>query len=84
MSRWLGSFAGKLVVAAICAGALFVLPIWLFGATPILSAMILALILIAIATAWVAEFVFRKSHPNLFRPFEKERRTKTFVGNRDE
>lgn len=84
MGRWLGRFAGMVVVAAICSAVLFVLPMWLGGATPVQSAMMLAIVYGAIAAAWTGEFMFRKSFPNLFRQFEKERQNRTYVGDGDE
>lgn len=48
------------------------------------AALILAVGLGALAAAWIAEFMYRKAFPNLFRKFEKPRQTKTIAGEGDE
>jgi len=35
-------------------------------------ALLLAIIIGALAAAWVAEFMYRKAFPNLFRKFERD------------
>jgi hypothetical protein len=84
VSRWLGSFAGKAALSVACSAVIFAVPILLFGATPLLSAMILAVIYAAIATAWIAEFMFRKSYPDLFRKFESKPQSRKPAGDGNE
>ena len=83
MSNRLGRFAVTLTWIAVCAAALFVLPI-LFGATLVQSALISAIALGALAAGWITEFMYRKSFPNLFRAFDKDRQNRKAAGDRHE
>jgi hypothetical protein len=74
MNKRLGRVAGILTLVAACCAILLVVPITLFGASPLLSALFVAILIAAFAAAWLADAMYRKSFPNLFQKFEKPRR----------
>jgi hypothetical protein len=82
MGRRLGNIAGWAAVVAVCSVALFALLVW-FGLTPLLAAAALAALYGAAAMAWVTEFMFRKSFPNLFSGFEKKQHPGRVIGDGD-
>jgi hypothetical protein len=84
MSKRWGSVAIGIAIVAIAGAVLFVPPIWFGGATPLQSALLAAIVLGAIIAAWIAEFMYRKSFPNLFRAFDKERPNGKVAGEGDE
>jgi O-antigen/teichoic acid export membrane protein len=84
MSKRLGRLAGWFTLVAVCSAIVFIGPLTLFGASAVLSALFLAVVLGAFAVAWVAEFMYRKAYPNLFRPFEKNRSGRKVAEDRGE
>jgi hypothetical protein len=69
----LGRFAGILTLVGVCGAILMVVPVVLFNASPVLSGLFVLVLLGAFACACIADFMYRKSFPNLFRKFEKDR-----------
>jgi hypothetical protein len=83
MGQWLVKVAIWTAAIATAIGAVFGVLIW-FGGPGILAAVIGVALFGAVATAWIAEAMYRKSFPNLFRKFEKEQQNRTFVGDGNE